>query len=1321
MKDLKSFLAPVESCVFPTSYNSNSRSNASDNPQLASLPLPRHLSLIAQERRESAETLVQLAWALVLRSYLCTNSACYGYHIPSDVGGEQIDIASRELNIICAVLDPASTLSSSLRKWQKQVISHNVAGNDWPTVGKGIEFNTALILGDGVLRDGLPQFSATAELPILAFVDISPFGAGLSVIGHSSSIAPQKQVLLTHAFHSAIVTLLLQPKQKIANTHIFTVWDDQLVATWNQSPLTAVDSTVHDLFRETLRSAPDAPSIASWDGNLTYGELDNLSSLLARKLQAEAHIGPESVVALRFFKSTWAVVSMLAVLKAGGVFVSLDPNHPPQRQSQIISSSGARLVLTGEDLIDSSPSSHLKSVVVSAETLSQEDSLSPSHQSQPAQPTNAAYIVYTSGSTGTPKGIVVSHSALSTSVLEQAKSMDITPSSRVLQYAAYTFDVSVGDIFTTLVAGACLCIPDESTRRDDLAKAMTDLGVTHACLTSTVAGTIDPQRAPTLRVLTFGGEALSKHAISQWSKSNVTLHNIYGPAECTVWCFVQRNLEDGQSGAKIGFGLQSKGWIVHPEDSDKLMPVGAIGELLVEGPLLAKGYLDDKAKTDASFIVDPAWRAIFGPEEGCKLYKTGDLVRYDVNDGGFVFVGRKDTQVKLRGQRIELGEIEHHLGASVGISEVVVDLVKPSGVSDPTLAAFITVGQGGLDVDLGHNTDIPDEVRERVVSIAQTAKDGLAKHLPVYMHPSLFIPLQKIPLSVSGKTDRKRLRAMCADLPWADLKGLSSFTATAANGSPSSAGTEKTAAEAELAENWSQLLGLPASDIKTSDNFIALGGDSLKAIQLVAALRGQGKSLGVASLLRSPQLSDMVGQIVLGESDASGKGSKATGAELSNLLKGELLEEACTQCGVQPGAVADIYPCTPLQAEMMESSLRGETTQFAHELIKLWPSVDVERFKAVWADLVQLNPILRTRFIRDHKTGFLRQVVLNEDLLWESPKNFATHMETHFSEPLKLGARLGRWAMYRDPDTDEQMVAIDLHHSLFDGITLVHVFTQLAMAYYGAPPPETLPEFGTFLGRLEDKRVSEGEEEERFWRRHLSGLDQAAVFPRVPDDYQPHASGSAMRFFETGSLDLGNLTLSTLVRGAWSLLLSRKTSCEDVVFGAFLAGRNVDVPGIESLVAPTFVHVPILARISPTTQTTRQFLDKLQADAISMIPFEHTGMLRIGQILSKSPNPRSLLVVQPMPGGGVTPPNMPGESGPFPGEICAGPRVEAAAMGAFNWYPLLVECTLLGAAIVARVSFDESVISAVEVDAMLVELESIIKEMGSRLDAPLVK
>lgn len=1032
---------------------------------------------------------------------------------------------------------------------------------------------------------------------------------------------------------------------------------------------------------------------------------------------------------------------MVAVLKAGGAFVSIDPNHPADRQSRIVLSSGARLVLMGKDVASANTLSWsypvVSSFIVSAASLSELDQYFPPSPAddtiREAQHNDAAYIVYTSGSTGTPKGIVVSHGALCTSVGEQTRVMTITPSSRVLQYAAYTFDVSVGDIFAALTAGACLCIPSESARRDDLAQAMTDLRVTHACLTSTVAGTLEPDRVPTLRVLTLGGEPMSKANIVKWSGGNVKLNNIYGPAECTVWCFSQRDVVQGDNEAKIGFGMRSKGWIVHPEDSDRLMPVGAVGELVVEGPLLAQGYLDDEKRTAAAFIVDPAWRALFGPEEGCRLYKTGDLVRYDVSDGGLIYVGRKDTQVKVRGQRIELGEIEHHLKLSVGAqAEVVVDLVKPSGAADSALAAFVAVGADGLDVDgkqKDNTSGVSAVVRSQVTKLASRARRELARHLPPYMVPTFFVPLRAVPQTVSGKTDRKKLRELCARMRWSDLISLSSSPSHGPNGVGGTRGKtsgvvtfNKTGQEAELAEIWSQLLGIPASDIGPKDSFLALGGDSLKAIQLAAALRGQGRSLRVAQILENPRLSDMA-PLTLQSAAADGDTAFTVPDDSWGSLDEDLLSEASLQCGAQRSAIVGIYPCTSLQERMMESSLQGETTQFAHEVVKLWPSVSIDRFKAAWADVVRLNPILRTRFVRSSRDGRLRQAVLDEDLAWEYPKDFEDYLSRNFAQTLQPGSRLGRWALWRDGDSRDQMLAISLHHSLFDGITLVHIFSQLHVAYRGGELPRSLPAFGAFLNHIRTRQKLDHAGHQRFWRKYLSGWQDAGNFPRLPhDNYRPNANGSTTRLVALDrSLDLGNITLSTLVRGAWSLLLLRKTRTDAVLFGSFLAGRSVDVPGIESLVAPTFVHVPILARMPPASQTTRTFLAALQADAIAMIPFEHTGMDEICRAAGNVLQPHSLLVVQPMPSSGAAPPNMPGENGPFPGQIIRGPRVEAAAMGAFNWSALLVECTLTVEGIAVRSSFDDRVIAAADMEILLDEFACMIKGMRNQLDRPLAE
>ncbi|KAL0941321.1 uncharacterized protein CTRU02_204084 [Colletotrichum truncatum] len=830
----------------------------------------------------------------------------------------------------------------------------------------------------------------------------------------------------------------------------------------------------------------------------------------------------------------------------------------------------------------------------------------------------------------------------------------------------------------------------------------------------------------------------------KWA-DKVRLNNIYGPAECTVWCFVQRDVKSTDNENRFGHGIGARGWIADPDDSDRLLPVGAVGELLVEGPLLARGYLNNPEQTAASFITDPTWLHMFGPVDKRRLYKTGDLVRYDPTDGAMIFVGRKDTQVKLRGQRIELGEIEHHLRLALGtaddaaaVNDVVVDVFKPSPSSDAVLVAFISIGSSFRpDPD---QEGLGAEVKEYVSSVARVSKKALAQVLPSYMIPAVFVPVEKVPLSTSGKTDMRTLRKICSSLSWAELLDIASGSSSTGGHQGEKGVAGRTEAESHMAEAWAKLLGISPDRIAPSDSFISLGGNSLMAIHLVAAYRARGLSLAVADILQHPGLSAMTSCVV---PIRPAKSTMVNLDEFSGMSAGEvsreaLFADAAQQCGVGRDAVVAVYPCTPLQQEMMDLSMAGKTSQFAHELSRLWPALDFGRFKRAWEEVVRVHPILRTRFIRSSHDGVLRQAVIDEALWWEAPRSFDDYMASNFPTwTTKLGDRLARWSLYEEEHGDgqasSQMLIISLHHSIFDGVVLHHVFSQLFAAYSGTELPRNPPNFGEYLWRVSRDVETRAGDHIAFWDKYLTGWEQAGAFPPAiePHGHQVQATGGAMRFlpFEGGVRpELGNLTLSTLLRGSWALLLARRTASKCVVFSTFLAGRNVDMDGIEGLVAPTFTHVPILARVSAAeeeedeAQTVRQFLGTIQADAIAMIPYEATGMPTIRQACRSGTQPsylsRNLVVVQPMPkGGGMLPAKGgDGQPLPFPGDILCGPRIDAAAMGAFNPFPLLMEMTMLDEGVAFRVSFDEQILSAEQVEELLDELALIIQTLPGQLD-----
>ncbi|EFQ92617.1 hypothetical protein PTT_10245, partial [Pyrenophora teres f. teres 0-1] len=269
------------------------------------------------------------------------------------------------------------------------------------------------------------------------------------------------------------------------------------------------------------------------------------------------------------------------------------------------------------------------------------------------KPENAAYVIFTSGSTGVPKGVVLEHRAVATSCLGHGQAFGITKLSRVLQFASYTFDACIADIITTLVYGGCICVPSNSDQCDNLAQAINAMDVNWALLTPSVARLLDPSIVPCLRILVLQGEQVN---FTDWDKWPISVQTIngYRPTECCVFCTGYTSVQQGFQSGTIGTSIASVSWVVDPKNYQKLAPLGSIGELLVEGPILAREYLNDVKKTETAFINDPAWlleRYGYHAGRRGRLHKTGDLVRYDA-DGNLVCLVRKDSQVSYGWVRV---------------------------------------------------------------------------------------------------------------------------------------------------------------------------------------------------------------------------------------------------------------------------------------------------------------------------------------------------------------------------------------------------------------------------------------------------------------------------------------------------------------------------------------------------------------------------------------------------------------------------------------------------------------------------------------------
>lgn len=557
---------------------------------------------------------------------------------------------------------------------------------------------------------------------------------------------------MIHTFVELLDGMVVNPQQSVCSLDPLTQRDYEQVRSWNAPIPKKVDACVHDLVLQHAKDCPQSPAVCSWDGKLTYAELGEASLRLAHRLVALG-VAPEVLVPVCFTKSMYAIVAMLAILRAGGAFVPLDPLHPIERLQFIVRRANAKILLT------SSSTAHLfESLAIS--TLSVEqillESLATPVDPLPylIRPYYPAFVLFTSGSTGNPKGVIQEHGPVCTSSVAHGREMYINSESRVLQYAAYTFDVSMMDIFTTLIHGGCVCTPSEEDRLSNIDGVMNSMHVNWALFTPSVASLITPEEVPGLQTLALGGEAVTKENIQCWG-GKVRLLNCYGPAECaasTLHLLEPHNSRPGTIGRAFGCGLC---WVVDQANHDGLMPIGAIGELVVEGPTLARGYLDDMEKTKAAFIKSPRWPYETTPPPPRRLYKTGDLVRFN-SDGTLEFVGRKDLQLKVRGQRVELGEIEHHLSTYPAIALSIAASPQSGSYSKSLLAV----------VQLREKATLLESATTEIRLLSKSESDAanfnaadlavfMKSKLPPYMIPDHCLVVKKLPLSVSGKINRK--------------------------------------------------------------------------------------------------------------------------------------------------------------------------------------------------------------------------------------------------------------------------------------------------------------------------------------------------------------------------------------------------------------------------------------------------------------------------------------------------------------------------------------------------------------------------------------
>ncbi|KAI1463651.1 acetyl-CoA synthetase-like protein [Daldinia caldariorum] len=778
-------------CILPpSSHDSTSTGRATISIHIDHVEKKRNPSIVASEA--SLETILKVSWILTLRCFVVADIICFKYEESSDISeihkrkfGTKKPESRKASGRYFTRINPhesvclfSKRLDASRLSSHPTIdpISHDIGVADSQSVRH--HCNTGLYVHRMRIENKKGEGKKVDDFDdVKLIIDFSDYVCSLRLDYRPSHTSHDMATSILNTFQH-IYTQVANASEHtlLQDINEFSPLDQTKIKKWTCMDPTPSDSCLHTLILKQCRLRPEEMAVRSWDGDLTYRELDDLSLRLAHHL-TELGVGPETFVLSCFEKSTWAIVARLAILRAGGAYISIFASNPPVYLESVITRTKTRVLVT-----DSCYTDRFRDIVPVVVGMSPEWLRSlpaGSRVCETIRPDNACLVLFTSGSTGTPKGIIQTHQAYATAIKNYARDLQLGPHTRCLQFDDYAFDISNLEFLVPLILGGCCCVPGPMKTVQDLSGEINALDADILFLTPTVAIKLEPSDVPRLKTMCVGGEPLPKDLVSKWDNSATKLVNQYGMGEVAICCALNRSI-DLVGGAKVGRPSTGAIWVVNSLSPEKLTPIGAVGEIIIEGPHLSHGYLDETAtcRTEAGFLKTvPRWMMEMHPDRThTRMYRSGDLGRQN-HDGTITYLGRKDTILKLDGCRIDALEVEHQAHKCLSDKDtVVVDLLGIiNGQDEPSLTAFICLDEHPISSPPVTN-GVP-LLKDALVDPHASAKikemqASIALSLPRYMIPTTFVLMSWIPRTASKKIDRKKIHMLGQTFYFARLEQL---------------------------------------------------------------------------------------------------------------------------------------------------------------------------------------------------------------------------------------------------------------------------------------------------------------------------------------------------------------------------------------------------------------------------------------------------------------------------------------------------------------------------------------------------------------------